>query len=383
MKRYDFAILGGGASGLSLALALLRSPLAGSQILLLEKEAKDRNDRTWSFWTNEHNPLDDIRYASWEKLNFTSDGFERHFSLSPYRYQMVRGIDFYKYAYRELSRYPNVDVVRAGVDEVASDAGEAVIEASGESYRAGWAFDSRFAPERLPAESGRYRFLMQHFKGWEVETEKPSFDPQTATLFDLRTPQRGGLCFYYVLPFSPQRALVEYTVFSASLLPDEVYRQALREYVQDCLKLPSYRIVHEEGGVIPMTDYAFPRRLGPRLMAIGTLGGRVKPSTGYAFLRIQRDSEAIVHSLVEKGHPFDLPAEPWRRRFYDALLLEILVAEGERAKSIFDDLFKKNTIQRIFRFLDERSTLWEDIRLIGSLPSGPFLRALWAYMRRR
>jgi lycopene beta-cyclase len=48
------------------------------------------------------------------------------------------------------------------------------------------------------------------------------------------------------------------------------------------------------------------------VLAIGVNGGRIKPSTGYAFSRVQADSEAIVQSLLTHGHPFALPAGPAR-----------------------------------------------------------------------
>jgi hypothetical protein len=125
--------------------------------------------------------------------------------------------------------------------------------------------------------------LKQHFLGWEIETRSPAFDSSAVTLFDVRTEQREGLCFFYILPFDDRRALVEYTLFSANLLPREDYEQALRGYIQEELGVSEYHIADEEQGSYPMTNHPFPRRLGKRIMAIGTRGGRVKPSTGYAF----------------------------------------------------------------------------------------------------
>ena len=61
---YDYAILGGGAAGLSLALALVRSPLKAGSILIVEKDAKNTNDRTWCFWSDVPTPLDRIAYQS-------------------------------------------------------------------------------------------------------------------------------------------------------------------------------------------------------------------------------------------------------------------------------------------------------------------------------
>ena len=382
MKRYDYALLGGGAAGLSLALALVRSPLRDRSILIVDKDQKNRNDRTWSIWVSQPTPYDAISYGRWDRMSFISDGVRREFGLSPYRYQTLRGIDFYRFVQEELGQYPNVEQVLGSVEGLKDNPGSGSFSVDGIPYQANWIFDSRVTPGSLQPNPQRFLYLKQHFKGWEIETPAAAFDPCCATLFDLRTRQRAGLCFFYVLPFSPRRALVEYTLFSADLLDGAEYEQELKRYIEQQLKIKDYRIVEEETGVIPMTDHPFPRRLGKRILATGTRGGRIKPSTGYAFNRIQRDSQAIVSSLSRKGHPFDVPGYSFRRRFYDSLLLEIISNQGPAVKPIFEALFAHNPVQRIFRFLDEQSTLYEDLLLISSLPSLPFLKALLAYLRR-
>jgi len=369
---YDYAILGGGAAGLSLALALVRSPLKAGSILIVEKDAKNTNDRTWCFWSDVPTPLDRIAYHTWPNLRFRSPGVERTFALAPFRYQMLRGLDFYRAAHAELEQH-NVTFVQASA-EVQDGKDFAVLRADGREFSAAWAFDSRIRPEdMLPAP--RFNSLRQHFTGWEVETDAPVFDPRTATLFDLRTPQRGGVTFFYILPFSPQRALVEYTLFSPDLLPAEEYESALRVYLRDEFKLADYRILAAEHGVIPMTDRPFPRRLGQRVMAIGTRGGRVKPSTGYAFARIQRDSARIVASLVEQGNPFAVRADPLRQRFYEALSLDVMANAPEAGRAVFSGIFRRDQIQPVLRFLDDRSSILEDLRVISACPPLPFLKA--------
>jgi lycopene beta-cyclase len=377
---YDFAILGGGAAGLSLALALVRSPLKGRSILIVEKDAKDSNDRTWCFWSDVPTPLDGIAAHVWPRLHFQSPSVDRTFELYPFRYQMVRGLDFYRCARLELDQHA-VTFVR-GVGEVNDGEESVVIRADGREHESAWAFDSRIRPEDV-AQSPRFNYLKQHFTGWEIETTVPVFDPQTATLFDLRTPQRGGVTFFYVLPFSERRALVEYTLFSPGLLPPQEYEAALRAYLRDEYRLADYRILEVERGVIPMTDHPFPRRLGRRVMAIGTRGGRVKPSTGYAFSRIQRDSARIVDSLVRFEQPFAVPPDPLRFRFHDAVLLEVLAREPELGRSILSGIFGRIPIQSVLRFLDDRSSPLDDLRVITACAPWPFLRALGRLPRKR
>jgi lycopene beta-cyclase len=225
--------------------------------------------------------------------------------------------------------------------------------------------------------AGHYHHLKQHFHGWEIETDRPCFDPQLPTLFDFRTPQDGHMRFVYTLPFAENRALIEYTVFSARLLPSEEYDAGLKTYIEDELSIRQYEIQHVEAGVIPMTDHSFPRRLGERVMSIGTKGGRVKPSTGYAFLRVQRDSAAIVQSLVTHHEPFDLPAQRGRFGLHDSILLNIMTHHPDDLKPIFTLMFRHNPVQRIFRFLDETISFTEEARFIASLPPWRFLQALF------
>ena len=108
-------------------------------------------------------------------------------------------------------------------------------------------------------------------------------------------------------------------------------------------------------------------------MTIGTNGGMVKPSTGYAFLRMQQDSAAIVRSLLQVGHPFSVPVGPRRYRFFDSVMLSIMAHHGERVESILMALFKHNSAERIFHFLDEVASPWENGLMIPSLPP----RLLW------
>jgi lycopene beta-cyclase len=379
MAYYDFIIAGGGAAGLGLAYQMAASNLRGQSILIVDREAKDQNDRTWSFWSNRPTRLDHLIYRTWSQLEVVSENFQRTFDLHPYTYKTIRGIDYYQGIRETLSEVPGVHFMRGRVQSVSDtrDKKAAQVTIGEEPHGARWAFDSTFRLVDMISGPGRYHYLKQHFKGWEIETKEDVFDPSTVTLFDFRTPQQGSLRFFYILPFSARRALVEYTLFSDTLLKPHEYDRALGDYIESVRGIDSYRIASVENGVIPMTDRPFPRRLGQRVMAIGTKGGIVKPSTGYAFHRIQKDAEAIVESLLNYGSPFTIPTSPRRYRLFDTIMLQVMHRQGDRMKEIFVEMFKNNDIQQIFRFLDEEASLVENIRILRSLPSAPFLKALF------
>jgi lycopene beta-cyclase len=400
MTHYDFILAGGGLAGLSLAYNLINSPLRDRSILIVDKDAKQQNDRTWCFWEEQPTLFDEIAYRVWHRLCFVGDTFTREFDLAPYRYQMIRGLDFYDFTREKLSQCANVTFVRGNIDRVEDGPDRAAVTVAGQSFSGSWVFDSTLPASlrgsvptgveasagymdqpltrlKPPVPNGQYHHLNQHFRGWEIETDRPVFNPQLPTLFDFRTQQAGHMRFIYTLPFEANRALIEYTLFSSQLLASEEYDAGLKTYLEDVLNIKDYHIHHVEAGIIPMTDQPFPRRLGQRVMSIGTKGGRVKPSTGYAFLRIQRDSAAIVQSLIAHGQPFEIPARRGRFGLHDSILLNIMTHYPNDLKPIFTIMFKHNPIQRIFRFLDETATLSEEVRFIASLPPWRFVQALF------
>ena len=94
--------------------------------------------------------------------------------------------------------------------------------------------------------------LLQHFYGWEIETEKDVFDPSTVTLMDFGAGSADNIHFYYVLPFSPCSALVETTHFSKEIGSIDQYETELRHYLQHRYGLARWQIKHTEQGVLPM-----------------------------------------------------------------------------------------------------------------------------------
>jgi lycopene beta-cyclase len=191
---------------------------------------------------------------------------------------------------------------------------------------------------------------------------------------DFRIHQLHGTSFVYVLPLSPSRALIEYTLFTPQLLSPEQYDKELKDYTRDYLKLEAYKIIDEEFGIIPMTNARFPF-YNEGVYHIGSAGGQTKASTGYTFHFIQKQARQIIDYLI-KGHPLQsISPTPPRFRFYDSVLLQVLKSGHPGGDALFTRLFSRNDVQRIFRFLDNESSLSDDLAIIRSLPSWPFLKA--------
>ena len=83
MVKYDYIIVGAGAAGLMMAYRMAKeSFFADKTILILDKEKKTQNDRTWCFWEQNKGEWDDILHHSWNKIYFASDSYSSKKSIS-------------------------------------------------------------------------------------------------------------------------------------------------------------------------------------------------------------------------------------------------------------------------------------------------------------
>lgn len=372
-NTYDYIIAGAGCAGLSLLMHLIESgKFSDKKILIVDRDAKNQNDRTWCFWETQDGFFQSIVKKGWQHLWFHADGFSEKLDIQPYQYKLIRGIDFYNYCLERLSQLPNITFLNAAVERIFSDAsGTGIVLQDGTTHRAQYVFNSILFQKPILTE--KQYWLLQHFKGWFIETEAPVFDENVGTLMDFRTDQRHGATFFYVLPFSPTQALVEYTLFSKKVLPDDVYEKALEHYLAQTLGINKFEVREREFGVIPMSNYTFPAKQN-NIIHMGTAGGQTKASSGYTFRYIQKQSNEIVQNLLRHGTPFSKPHAA-RFHFYDSVLLHILQHNTLPGAKIFTDLFKNNPPQRVLKFLDNETTLPEELRLISTLPTWPFLKA--------
>jgi lycopene beta-cyclase len=365
--RYDYIIAGAGAAGLSLAFHLNNAGLGDKRILLIDKAPKAENDRTWCFWEAGDNVFEPIVFRAWDHVAFHGHRFSKVLHLAPYRYKMIRGIDFYQFMADWLTSQGNITQVFGEVKGVEDTQDGVAVQVDGRRCEGAWAFNSIQFAKPAP-QPDKYHYLLQHFLGWVIQTPEARFDPRQATLMDFRIPQAGETRFVYVLPFDAHTALVEFTVFSGTLLQRDEYKRELESYIRDQLQITDYEEQHEEFGVIPMTDAPFPAQAGARVMNIGTAGGRTKPSTGYTFRRIQRHSAQIAQALKDTGAPFFATPLPNRRfELFDSTLLNVLDKGRDAGKQVFTDMFSRNPPQRVFKFLDEDTTLAEDLQIMSSV----------------
>ena len=70
-EKFDYIICGGGATGLLLSHSLISDNFFNNKsVLIIEKEPKIENDKTFSFWDNQISILDKIVHKSWDRAEF-------------------------------------------------------------------------------------------------------------------------------------------------------------------------------------------------------------------------------------------------------------------------------------------------------------------------
>jgi len=380
MNNYDYIVAGAGAAGLSLIAHMIHSgQFSDKKILLIDRSPKTQNDRTWCFWEREPGLFESIVHKKWNRMWFHGvEGVSRLHDISPYLYKMIRGIEFYEYCFNLIGKHENITVEYGAIAKIQSSDSGTFVLFGGRQINATYIFSSISTVEDY-AKDGHY-FLWQHFKGWFIQAEKNLFNPDEATLMDFRIGQENDTRFAYVMPINKNRALVEYTIFSKNRLCDEEYNEGLRNYCSRVLMIKNneYSITYEEFGMIPMTNYEFPSS-HHNIIYIGSAGGKTKASSGYTFRFIQKHSEQIVRALVNSGSPH-LRQQDKKFDFYDSILLKILAEKKLSGAHIFTKLFEKNKMIEVFKFLDNETSVGEDLKLISSLPKTKFIGAAFSHL---
>jgi lycopene beta-cyclase len=370
-NHYNYIICGGGASGLLLAYRICNDPyFKDRSILLIEKDIKNTNDRTWCFWESGEGDLEELVHKSWDQAYFSADAFELDFSLQPFRYKMIRSLDFYKSMNNKLAKFDQLTQIKAKVSSID----ENLVTTEVQSYHGDLVFSSIYNPKSITQQK-KHPVLLQHFVGQVVQTQNPCFDPGRIEFMNFNVPQKGNTRFMYVLPLGSNKALLEYTLFSENVLERIEYLDAIAAFLRE-LPTGGYEIIEEEEGKIPMTCYRFDLKNSSKILHIGTAGGWTKPSTGYTFQRINEKTKELVEFL-KKGQPLSRFGKRDRFWFYDLLFIDVLAKDNAHGADLFKRMFKKNSPEVIFRFLDEKSSLWQEFQIMRSFNVRQFVNALW------
>lgn len=382
MKHFDYIFTGTGLSAMMTVYKMVLSEkFIGKTILLIDEDLKKTNDRTWCFWQKESSIWESVISKKWDTALFANESFKRNLDLIPYQYNQIRSLDFYNFVFEFIKEQKNVTFLNDKVTDINELDTHVFVATSTNTFTCNQLLNSIYN-KALIENQQQYPVLQQHFIGWFIKSKQDLLNPEQVTFMDFSVEQKNNTRFMYVLPTSEKEALVEYTLFSHTLLGKQEYESEIKSYIHN-LGIQDYEIVEKEKGSIPMTCYPFWKRNTKRVLNIGTAGGWTKASTGYTFKKSDKKSTQLVSFLQTQNDnssaqismsAFHKKNKFW---FYDLLLLNILDRNNELGSRIFSDMFQKGNPALIFKFLDEETNFAEDVKVILKCPKTPFIKALF------
>lgn len=373
MQHYHYIFTGSGLSALMTVYEMLLSgKFNDKSILLIDENTKKTNDRTWCFW-DEDNLFDEITSKKWNQAVFANEKFNRVLELTPYKYKKINGLDFYELVLKKISKHKNIHFLNQKVVDYTELGNHCIVKTEQETFTCNKIFNSIYHPEVVKSQN-KFPLIQQHFVGWFIKSKEAVFTPNCATFMDFSVKQKGNTRFMYILPTSENEALLEYTLFSKDLLSKEEYESEIQKYIKN-LGITEYEILEKEQGNIPMTCYPFWKHNTKNIINIGSAGGWTKASTGYTYKNASKKSKALVQFLKSETDftKFNKKDKFW---FYDLLLLDILSSKNELGSKIFSSMFRSGNSTVIFKFLDEETSIWEDLQVIWKCPKMIFVKAL-------
>ena len=358
----DVAILGGGCAGLSLAVRLAQSNLS---VHVIEPRSTYINDRTWSFWRTCSDPFETCVRKEWSFWAVSGDQGCTTRTSSYMRYQSVDSGAFYKFACDTIAKSNqtqlSLGVSAEGVERLGT--GWKVTTSTG-TFTAKTVVDTR-PPKRTPIYG-------QFFLGREIKTERPVFDSDVVQLMQFRRARSTGVDFVYILPFSANQALVEVTSFAPSKPSHQVFSNWLDIEI-DALSGGHIETLRTESGSLPM-EANFADIVPDGMIRMGLGGCAARPSTGYAFSRIQMQADQVALALMTDKVP-KTQLDGSITQFMDRVFLQVLSSSPSRGAAYFETLFRKAPRDKLERFLSGSTRTADRLSVMASLPPLPFLRA--------
>lgn len=375
----DVVIVGGGLAG-SLAAWQLAVRRPGLRVQLLEAGATLGGNHTWSLHAT------DVRPAALAWLDpLVESRWPRHAVAFP--------------SHRRVLEQPYLSITSARLHDVVSAAlGDRlqlhtsvealtptrVHTANGQTLDAQVVIDARgAAPVDVPLG-------WQTFLGQEIQCDAPHGVP-VPLIMDATVPQVGGFKFVYVLPFTPDRLLVEDTAYADTPGVDVPQARAnVAAYVQ-AQGWRVRRVLREESGSLPIplggAIDAFWTGDVPR---IGMRAGLFHPTTGYSLPDAVATADLLSHLLATVNPPDasrvysevrHFATTRWQARAFFRMLNRLLFrAAAPEARVRVLEQFYRRSPGLVARFYAGDLTAFDRLRVLAGRPPVS-LRLALAHMR--
>ena len=351
MKEFDYVIIGGGCAGLSLAYELeTNKKLENKTLAIIEPRSEYKRDKTWSFWKVISHNFDDCIKKSWKEFSIKLPSNSKVIKCEDSPYQSIDSGLFYKKINDKLAKNKNIKFFKNIKDVNINNA---------------------FIFNSVLSLNDNKSNLWQHFYGIEIETNEDFFNDNTAVLMDFDCEQRNSVHFFYTLPFTKKRALIETTWISKEDGSLKDYKSQVKNYI-NYLGIKDYKINFKEEGAIPLFHPI--NKKEKNKINIGTVGGMTRLSTGYTFLNIQEHCKYIRENIENIGKTKRY-ATGKKYQILDKIFLKVLKKNPKKMPKVFFNMFSASS-DTVIKFLSNKSNILEDVAIILKMPKLTFIKAL-------
>lgn len=363
-------------AGLANTLIALRLKLLHPEqpLVLLDKGDRLGGDHTWSFHVSDLAPGCDwilpFVTCAWDGYEVRFPSYTRRFHLP---YAAIRSGDLAARLKPLLGRHLRlgVDVMRLGRDHVTLGTGERI--------------DASLVVDGRGFATGAAASGWQTFCGLFVRTAVPHglVEP---TLMDAMVPQGAAYRFFYVLPWSEDRLLIEDTRYADAPERDEA---ASSRDIEAYAQRRGFRLADVVGREaaslpIPCGEELRPSLPDDGIVRCGVRAGLYHATTGYSFGRAVAFAEELACGLGRDDLAARLrrhAAREWRRgaflRRLNAMLFR--AAEPSQRWRVMQQFYRRDPAL-IARFYGMRLGAFDRIRLLSGVPPVPVGRGLSALL---
>lgn len=381
-NHFNLAILGGGCAGLSLAMRLADAGSSAPSTLILEKNAHYSNDRTWCFWDEGNPELKNWVDHSWINFEIKNGTYTFTKSCVDNPYLMLSAKTFYEHATAKIASnmhrvtlLNNQEILE--VTKIQNQSWRIITH--NDTYTADKIVDTRPYIQTKDKDS----LMWQSFIGYEVETSTEVFNSSAFTLMDFDALFSQGLGFIYVLPSATNRALIEYTVFSGKTISIDTLKEYIKPALLNYLKDVDYKVLRTEYGKLPMGNQKIKYSNDPNYIYAGLYAGAARPSSGYAFQRIQRWAKKCAYELISHQLLIAPKKDSAILAIMDDIFLYVLKSNPKSSITLFFNFFSKCKTISIIMFLSDHASITDYSSIIASMPKLLFLKELPSYSFKR
>lgn len=377
-KQYDLIIIGAGAAGLSFLLALDAQGYRGS-ILIVESADSFNTHKTWSFWLQDEMPnyLKKIIKKKWRSWRLSYQNQSVIHDCPSQEYASIDAKDFFDLVTHTIRNSGNVELLfNTAVHSVERDGSIARLTSGNSQYSAAAVIDTRPIKNQAPKNG-----LYQSFYGIEVNTTKHCFNDKEALIMGDLIHSEFGIEFLYMLPFSSTHALIEYTCFNTSPIPPSALKEKAQVALSAFMQTSDFKLLRNEYGILPMCNIAYDKSASSSvIIKAGIAGGAMRASTGYCFQPIQRWATALAKEFsTSQTLSIINPISPLYRCL-DEIFLTVMTHNKALGSSILFRFAKGMEASAFARFMSEKASKRDLIKVIMVMPKWIFIKALFRYL---